>query len=77
MAESSLPTTALRCGLIVVGIVLLGGAVAQLRSGATYGLAGKGRVRREDEPGYFLMLLVGRLLLGVACLGSGLLARWP
>jgi hypothetical protein len=71
-----MPTTALRFGLIFVGIVLLVGVVAQLRSGTTYGLAGKGRVRRDEEPGYFLMLLVGRLVLGVASLGGGLLARW-
>jgi len=71
-----MPTTALRFGLIFVGIVLLAGVVAQLRSSTTYGLAGKGRVRRDEEPGYFLMLLVGRLVLGVASLGGGLLARW-
>ena len=76
MAESDLPTAALRVGLAVVGLLLLGGAVAQVRTGSTYGLAGKGRVRRDGEPGYFLMLLVGRLLLGIACLGGAILARW-
>jgi hypothetical protein len=74
--ESNASTTALRFGLLFVGIVLLGGVVAQLRSGTTYGLAGKGRVRRDEEPGYFLMLLIGRILLGVASLAAGLLARW-
>ncbi|MBE0590826.1 MAG: hypothetical protein IH616_00325 [Gemmatimonadales bacterium] len=73
---ATISTVALRFGLIFVGIVLLGGAVAQLRSGTTYGLAGKGRVRRDEEPGYFLMLLVGRLVLGLASLGAGLLLRW-
>jgi len=76
MGESDLPAAALRVGLAVVGLLLLGGAVAQVRTGSTYGLAGKGRVRRDEEPGYFLMLLVGRLLLGVACLGGAILARW-
>jgi hypothetical protein len=66
--ESNASTTALRFGLLFVGIVL--------RSGTTYGLAGKGRVRRDEEPGYFLMLLIGRILLGVASLAAGLLARW-
>lgn len=76
MGESDLPAAALPVGLAVVGLLLLGGAVAQVRTGSTYGLAGKGRVRRDEEPGYFLMLLVGRLLLGVACLGGAILARW-
>jgi len=71
-----MPSTALRIGLAVVGLLLLGGAVAQVRTGSTYGLSGKGRVHRDEEPGYFLMLLVGRLLLGVACLGGAILARW-
>ena len=73
---ATMSTVALRFGLIFVGIVLLGGAVAQLRSGTTYGLAGKGRVRRDEEPGYFLMLLVGRLVLGLTSLGAGLLLWW-
>lgn len=74
---SNLSTVALRFGLAFVGVVLLGGAVAQWRSGATYGLTGKGRVHRDDEPGYFLMLLVGRVVLGIASLASALLLRWP
>ena len=73
---ATMSTVALRFGLIFVGIVLLGGAVAQLRSGTTYGLAGKGKVRRDEEPGYFLMLLVGRLVLGLTSLGAGLLLWW-
>jgi hypothetical protein len=65
--------TILRFGAIVVGIILLGAAVAQWRSGTTFGLTGKGRVNRNEEPGYFLMLLVGRIVLGVAALGAGIL----
>ena len=76
MPISNLPAVALRFGLVFVGVVLLGGAIAQLRSGTTYGLAGKGRVRRDDEPGYFLMLLVGRIVLGIASFASGVLLQW-
>ena len=32
--------------------------------GETYGLSGKGKVIRDEEPGYFLMLLVARFILG-------------
>ena len=67
---------ALRFGLVFVGFVLLGGAIAQWRTGTTYGLAGKGRVRREEEPGYFRMLLVARLVLSAVSLGLGLLLPW-
>lgn len=67
--------TILRCGAIVVGVILLIAAVAQWRSGTTFGLAGKGRVRRDEEPGYFLMLLAGRIVLGVASLAAGILLR--
>ena len=65
----------LRFGAVLVGVLLLVAAAAQWRSGTTFGLAGKGRVRRDEEPGYFLMLLVGRIVLGVAALAAGILLR--
>lgn len=57
---------ALRIGAALVGLILLYSAFAQLRTGETHGLAGKGRVSREEEPGYFFMLLAGRIVLGLA-----------
>jgi hypothetical protein len=32
-------------------------------------------VSRDTEPGYFLMLLVGRIVLGAAALGAGIWVR--
>jgi hypothetical protein len=32
-------------------------------------------VSRDKEPGYFLMLLVGRIVLGAAALGAGIWVR--
>lgn len=69
-------SVALHVGAIAVGVILLGAAVAQWRTGTTFGLAGKGRVSRDAEPGYFRMLLIGRIVLGVACVGSGLFLPW-
>ncbi len=73
---SNLSTVALRFGLAFVGVVLFGGAAAQWRSGATYGFTGKGRVHHDDEPGYFLLLLVDRVGLGIVSLATALLLRW-
>lgn len=63
---------ALKWGLVFVGALCLYGAVDQMRKGWTYGLAGKGRVESKEEPGYFLMMFIGRIVLGTACLMGGL-----
>ena len=67
---------ALRLGLILVGFLCLYGAVDQIRKGETFGLSGKGRVLREEEPVYFQMLFFGRLVLGSAALLAGLFFPW-
>lgn len=64
--------TLLRIGSIILGTILLYSAGAQLRTGSTYGLTGKGRVHRDEEPGYFSMLLVARVALGIATILLGL-----
>ena len=51
-----------------VGLVLIISAVSNLFSGYTYGLSGKGRFRREDEPRHFMFLFWSRIILGCACL---------
>jgi hypothetical protein len=48
--------------------------VAQVRSGETWGGTGKGRVYRNEEPGYFWYMFVMRVALGSAALISGLIA---
>ena len=56
----------LRIAAVILGSILLFAAVRQLRTSSTYGLTGKGRVVRRDEPVYFWMLFIGRILLGCA-----------
>ena len=72
--EMSTDPPLLRIAAVILGSVLLFAAVAQLRTSSTYGLTGKGRVRRGDEPAYFWMLFVGRLFLGCALVVLGLLS---
>jgi len=63
---------ALRLGLVLVGIFCLYGAWQQLRQGVTFGLAGNPRISREENPGWFLFLLVARCILGTASVGAGM-----
>jgi hypothetical protein len=58
----------LKLGVIFVGIVLIVSAINNLRNSYTYGLTGKGRFERKDEPVHFMMLFAIRLLLGGMCL---------
>lgn len=55
---------ALRAGLLLVGALCIAGAFQQWRTGETYGLSGKGKVYRSEEPGYFAMLFYARIILG-------------
>jgi hypothetical protein len=59
----------LKYGVVFVGVVLIIGAINNLRNGYTYGLTGMGKFYRKDEPGHFMALFVTRLLMGLACLG--------
>ena len=58
----------LRYGVVFVGLVLIIGALNNLHTGYTYGLTGKGKFYRKDEPRHFMMLFVSRVLLGLLCL---------
>jgi hypothetical protein len=64
--------TALHWGLVLVGIFLLYGAYDQARKGTTFGLAGNPRISRNEQPGWFVFLLVSRLVLGFISLGIGI-----
>ena len=59
----------LKYGVVFVGVVLIIGAINNLRNGYTYGLTGMGKFYRKDEPGHFMVLFVTRILMGLACLG--------
>ena len=65
---------AIAAGAVFVGALCFWGAVAQVRSGETWGGTGKGRVYRIEEPGYFWYMFVMRVALGSAALISGLIA---
>lgn len=58
----------LKFGVVFVGLVLIISAINNLRNGWTFGLTGKGKFYREDEPGHFLLLFVSRIFLGCLCL---------
>jgi len=58
----------LKFGVAFVGIVLIISAIHNLRTGYTFGLTGKGKFYREDEPGHFMFLFFSRILLGCFCL---------
>ena len=55
---------ALAFGSVVLGGLLIYGAVSQVLSGETWGATGKGRVLRDEEPAYFWYLFAARVLLG-------------
>jgi hypothetical protein len=63
---------ALGIGSVVLGGLLIYGAVSQVLSGETWGATGKGRVRRDEEPAYFWYLFAARVLLGPPLVALGL-----
>lgn len=65
---------AILAGLLFVGVLCLAGAFQQWRTGETYGLSGKGRVYRSEEPGYFAMLFYARIILGGISVALGIAA---
>jgi len=65
----------LKFGVAFVGIVLIIGAVNNLFTGYTYGLTGKGKFYRKDEPGHFMFLFACRIFLG--CLSLALVYFVP
>lgn len=62
----------LAIGSVGLGALLIYGAVAQVLSGETWGATGKGRVGRDEEPGYFWYLFAARVLLGPSLVALGL-----
>jgi hypothetical protein len=63
----------LRFGVVFVGLVLIIGALNNLHTGYTFGLTGKGKFFRKDEPRHFMILCLSRIFLGLACLGAAYL----
>lgn len=63
---------ALKIGVIFVGILLIYGAIDQVRKGETYGATGRGRFRKEAKPTYFWYLFFVRILLGPILILIGL-----
>lgn len=55
---------AIAVGCMLVGVLCIGGAIQQLRTGETWGATGKGRVVRDEEPGYFWWMFVMRIVFG-------------
>ena len=62
---------AVAVGAVLVGVLCIHGAIAQVRSGETWGATGKGRVFRSEEPGYFWALFAVRIVLGPLALLLG------
>jgi len=58
----------LRFGVAFIGLVLIIGAINNLHTGYTFGLTGKGKFYRKDEPGHFMFLFFIRVFLGCTCL---------
>jgi len=65
----------LKFGVAFVGIVLIIGAINNLRTGYTFGLTGKGKFYRSEEPGHFMFLFACRIFLG--CLSLALVYFVP
>ncbi len=64
---------AIATGCAFVGALCVIGAINQMRTGETWGLAGGGRVFRSEQPGYFWFLFAARVVLGPIALIAGLL----
>jgi hypothetical protein len=67
--------TFLRIAVVMLGSLLLTSTMSQSRTGKTHGLTGKGRVYRDEEPAYFKMLLIVRVILGSAMVLLGLFLK--
>lgn len=65
---------AVALGLVLAGALCIWGAIAQLRSGETWGATGKGRVCRAEEPRYFWYMFTVRIVLGPVAPLLGLIA---
>ncbi len=65
-------TLALAAGCILVGLLCTIGAIHQVMRGETWGATGRGRVYREESPGYFWYLFAMRIVLGPIALGGGI-----
>ena len=70
----ALQDTAIAIGATLVGVLCIWGAIAQWRSGETWGATGKGRVYRDEEPTYFWYMFAVRIVLGPIALILGLIA---
>lgn len=65
---------AISVGSEFVGALCVIGAINQVRTGETWGLAPSGRLYRGEQPSYFWFLFVARALRGAIALIGGLLA---
>ena len=72
--HSNLSTLALALGCILAGGLCILGAIDQVRKGVTWGATGRGRVFREQSPGYFWYLFWVRIILGPIALLGGVFA---
>ena len=69
------PTTfAILLGCVLVGMILIWGAVSALRTGTTFSNRGgpAGPITRAGRPGYFWFLFWVRIVLGPIALLGGL-----
>lgn len=57
---------------VALGAFLTYGAIRQLQTGGTWGATGKGRIRRDEEPGYFWYIFVARIILGPVLMIGGI-----
>lgn len=67
-------SVAIAVGAAFVGALCIWGAIAQWRSGETWGATGKSRVYRDEEPVYFWYMFAVRIVLGPIALILGLYA---
>jgi hypothetical protein len=64
----------LHIAAIVAGVISVGGALRQIQTGRTYY---RGEITAESQPVYFAVIMLIRLMIGIAALLSGLLLPWP